>query len=830
MRLATLFAVLTAVALLAVWSAPMERAVAQDAGAGSVYVLAGEVHTGARVSYAPGAVLIQDGRVTAVGLARDVERPKGVRVIDTGPHATVVPGFVAAYSQHLDADGVDAASVAPDVRAIDAFDPFADESRLLSAGITTAFLSPGNQRVVTGRGAIVKLAGGSPSTRTLAAVHGLVGGVGASVQRPPAMLEPPSLPDATIDPLLPHRAQLPVTRAGSLLLLRRLLTDAKAGTVDLGGVESGNAPFFLSAHTEADLRAALAFAEETGVRLVLVGAHGAGPLVDEIAAAGHSVVFEWPGAPGTLADENPERLEARATAREVPARLSAAGVPFALTTSDDRTLHDLHFVAAQAARHGLGTEDALAAITADAAQLLGIEGRAGVLRPGAAGDLVVLSGRPTELRSFPLRTIVGGEVVWERTARGRTTIVRAAEVHLGDGRVLRPGEVAFEDGVVVEVGDRVGVPPGARYLDLGEGTVVPGFIDALSHAGFAGAGTDANRDVSTGVDPAGALRFTDAAFDRLARAGVTTALVAPGGSGRVTGRAAVVKTLEADGTRRIVRKDAGLLVRLAGERNLPGAVGQLNKSFDLAKKYQDSLAKYAKEQEAYEKWKQEQEAARKKAEAEAAKKKAEAKDAAAKGEEKPAEKEQKPEEKKPPVEPTANPDLAAYKPYLEGKRPVLVRAETVEELRAALAFGKQWKLRLIVVGGADVRRVEVPLDKAEAGVIAAPRVLHAGGGERVNLLRELALSGLPAAVGSDAHAGGAELREVLAYAVAHGLSPATAIRMATGDAAKLLGVERRVGTLAPGKDADLVLLTGAPFASGTRVQTVYVGGREVGGE
>jgi imidazolonepropionase-like amidohydrolase len=97
----------------------------------------------------------------------------------------------------------------------------------------------------------------------------------------------------------------------------------------------------------------------------------------------------------------------------------------------------------------------------------------------------------------------------------------------------------------------------------------------------------------------------------------------------------------------------------------------------------------------------------------------------------------------------------------------------------------------------------------------------------VNLLRDLALSGLPTTVGSDSYLGGHELRDVLAFAVRGGLSPGTAVRMVTGDAAKVLGVADRVGTIAPGKDADLVLLSAPPFAAGARIVSVYVGGEEV---
>ena len=186
-------------------------------------------------------------------------------------------------------------------------------------------------------------------------------------------------------------------------------------------------------------------------------------------------------------------------------------------------------------------------------------------------------------------------------------------------------------------------------------------------------------------------------------------------------------------------------------------------------------------------------------------------------------------EKKEPVKPDVDETLAGYLDALKGDVPVFVRASTVAEVRAALELlVDEWKLKVVVVGGDEARRVSAELIKAKAGVIASPQVLATENGRPVNLLREISLAGVPAAVGSDAYVGGAELLELLAYAVSRGLSPTTAVRMATGDAARVLDVADRVGTLQQGRDADLLLLSGPPFAPGSRLVNVFVGGEEVG--
>jgi len=803
---------------------------------GSLYVTAGEVHVGTGQVFRPGAVAIVGGKVAAVGKPEETPAPPGARRIDAGPNASVVPGLVAAQTEHLAKGDSNPNSVDPDVLALDGYDFAAPESKLLAAGVTTVFLSPGGNRVVSGRGAVVKTAGRSRETRTLRADAGLVAGIGESVARPPAVIDPPVEPDATKAPLQPWRRQFPVTRAGSLMLLRELLDSGRAK----------DAVIRVAADSAGDIEAALALAKDKSFSAVLVGCRDAGEAIDPIRSSGFPVVLRWPLPTGRVgANWDAEETKAALAARRNAAKLADAGVPFALAANEESSLPDLLFVAASAAREGLAPAKAVAAITSEAAKILGVADRVGSLDVGKDGDLVVLSGAPADLRSFPTATVVDGDVVWERRATGRTVVVHAAQVHLGDGRVLAPGEVAFEDGKIVEVGVAVGVPAGARYIDLGRGSVAPGFIDAFSHAGLAGEGGRPAGDLSTAVTTAKALDAKDESFALLASQGVTSALVAPGEGGRVAGRAAIVKTAGADMTRRVIDDDAALVVRLRGDRDLVAATKELEDLFKKAKEYKDSWEKYEKDKKEYDVWKKgrDEEDAKKKA-AEAAKAKDEPKkDDAKKDEpkaaevpaekppEKPAEKkDEKPaEEKEEPRKPKTDEALAGWGPALEKKTPVLVQVRTVEEIRAALALlVDQLKLRVVLVGADDARHVVAAIEKAKAGVIASPVAMTEEKGRPVNLLRELAVTGLPAALGSDSWLGGAEIRDVLAYAVARGMSPTAAVRLVTGDAAKLLGVDARVGAIAVGKDADLVLFTGDPFGAGSSIRAVFVGGEEVG--
>jgi imidazolonepropionase-like amidohydrolase len=97
----------------------------------------------------------------------------------------------------------------------------------------------------------------------------------------------------------------------------------------------------------------------------------------------------------------------------------------------------------------------------------------------------------------------------------------------------------------------------------------------------------------------------------------------------------------------------------------------------------------------------------------------------------------------------------------------------------------------------------------------------------VNLPAEYARAGVTVLFGSSGTTGAAWLPATVAHAVSRGLGPGTALAGLTWDAADRLGVGDRTGRIAPGRTADLVVLSGPPFVPGTRVIAVIRGGRVV---
>ena len=99
----------------------------------------------------------------------------------------------------------------------------------------------------------------------------------------------------------------------------------------------------------------------------------------------------------------------------LPAALKAGGVRFALVSGDDELAPRLALseLAARAAANGLDTEDALSAITIDAAHILGVASRVGSIEVGKDADLVLYDGDPFSYRTHVTAVLVDGKVAYQ---------------------------------------------------------------------------------------------------------------------------------------------------------------------------------------------------------------------------------------------------------------------------------------------------------------------------------------------------------------------------------------------------------------------------------
>ena len=506
-----------------------------------VALKAGTIHLveDGRVIEGGGTVLVDGNRIVAVG--SDVAVPLDAKVVDYGPSAVICPGFVSADSG-FGSGNPSVRTADAGVKAVENFDFFSRNSSTLAGGVTSVYLRPSPNRLISGEGAVVKLAGSDPERRTLKAAATIDGAIHSGARNAPGYWDPPV--PATVDVGIGYqKPQLPKTTMGAIVALTEILAGVRGEadvaeeygpyvTGDLGSLIEAGLPWRITAQTESEIRAILDFATQNDVPLILDGATYAKGVAAEIAAAGVPVVYEVPFSPNTIARDRGKDPDALRPSYDVPAALVAAGARVAITGTGSTS--DLLFNAVVASQGKLDPAAALRAITLTPAEIYGVQGRVGSIAPGKDADLVVLDAAPLSGSASVLATWVDGELAWSiersgprdeaggrsKASRAGNVVIEVDELHLGDGRVLSPGRVVVENGRIVSVtrgsgGGGGGVVRGAAAM--------PGIVDAYGHLGLEGSRRVPSTDfrLSTIVAPGDRI-------DRLvARAGVTTVLMAP---------------------------------------------------------------------------------------------------------------------------------------------------------------------------------------------------------------------------------------------------------------------------------------------------------------
>lgn len=351
-----------------------------------------------------GMVLVENGKITKVGRAADIVLPAGIKIVTA---KVVTPGLIDARSvvglagylnqphdqQQLDPGG----PMQPELRAIDAYNPReALIEWVRTFGVTTLH---------TGHAPGALLAGQTLIAHT----------VGDSVD------EAVTVPEAMVVASLTDDAASGSTRAKRIAQLRAELIRAKESLAKKGGestrdlrrealvrVLKREVPLLVAANRAIDIAAALRLQKEFGFTLILDGGAEALSLADALKGAEVAVLLH-----ATMARPDGD---AHDLSLETAGALKKAGVRFAIQSGYEGYVPKTRvvlFEAAMAAANGLAFEDALAAITRDAAQILGISKRVGTLESGKDGDLALYDGDPFEFTTHCTGTIIGGKLLFE---------------------------------------------------------------------------------------------------------------------------------------------------------------------------------------------------------------------------------------------------------------------------------------------------------------------------------------------------------------------------------------------------------------------------------
>lgn len=360
-----------------------------------------------------GVMVVVGGKVATLGGA-DTAIPEGAKVHDLGS-AVITPGLVDASFHRAGAPedrNEQSSEVTPHMRAADAYDPLDPQVvRARKGGVTTLHFTPGNRAVIGGLGVVVKTAPGPTSANQLADEVSLRITMGAE----PSMGNR-AIRGGTVDSIYYRR---PTTRMGVVWEVRRAFSKAQdyqqrtiaEGTPADPAMEvlvralQGKVTVITTARAEQDIRTALRLADEFGYKTAIDEGVESHVLVDELAAAGTTVLVGAPSADRVSGAGGSDGAEPRWSTLS---RLATAGVPFVVTTGGNTGALPLAQEAMFAVRFGLTPEQALDAVTIRPARLLGVDARIGSLAPGKDADFVIWSTDPFDPTAVATAVHVNG--------------------------------------------------------------------------------------------------------------------------------------------------------------------------------------------------------------------------------------------------------------------------------------------------------------------------------------------------------------------------------------------------------------------------------------
>lgn len=385
-------------------------------------------------------------------------------------------------------------------------------------------------------------------------------------------------------------------------------------------------------------------------------------------------------------------------------------------------------------------------------------------------------------------------------ARAQTIAISGGRVFPVSGAPIDNGTVLIRDGRVVAVGANVTVPADAQRVDATGKWVTPGIFNPATLLGVQEVGavpetrqnaarnTDEDRvhaafRVWEGVNPASVL------FAAARNEGITTVMVHPTG-GLVSGQAAVLDIVPGSTSDMLVRAPVAMIAQLddASAANT-GARGEtllrLRELLDDARAFQRTRAAFDR---------------------------GESRALAA-----------------------SRSDLEAMLPVLEGRMPLVIEAEASSDIEAALDLARQYGLRIAIAGGSEAWRVADRIAAARVPVLAGamnniPGSFATLGARQENpgLLRRAGVTVMLLGTGSDPDAFNVRnIRQEAGNAVAYGMTWDDALRSITLAPAEFFGVADRIGSLQPGRTANVVVWSGDPFEFATVAERVFVRGREI---
>lgn len=378
-------------------------------------------------------------------------------------------------------------------------------------------------------------------------------------------------------------------------------------------------------------------------------------------------------------------------------------------------------------------------------------------------------------------------------ANAQSIAITGGRVFPVSGPVIENGTVLMRDGKIVAVGAGIAIPADAQRIDAAGKFVTPGIVNAATQLGIVEIGAVASTRESSargrdgiaaafmpweGVNPASVL------IGPARDAGVTSAVIIPEG-GLISGQAAVLHLVPGTAQEMVLRAPVAMVATLT-RGGMPRAENlmRLREILDDARVYRTRRADF--------------ELARTRTLS------------------------------------ASRLDLEALLPVLDGREPLLVNADRVSDIEAAMRIAREYRIRLMIGGGAEAWMIAARLAAAKVPVLTGamnniPENFSTLGQRQENA-GLLTRAGVTVVLVGNAGGGDEEafnvrnLRYEAGNAVAYGMEWNAALRAITLAPAELFGVADRVGSLQAGKSADVVIWSGDPFEFASQPERVFVAG------
>ena len=394
-------------------------------------------------------------------------------------------------------------------------------------------------------------------------------------------------------------------------------------------------------------------------------------------------------------------------------------------------------------------------------------------------------------------------------------------IALKGGKLLTVTHGAIENGVIVMQGGKitavgaassVNIPSSAQVIDATGMTIYPGLIDSETQLGLTEISAEnmtndlveLSDEIMPHMHTAEAFHAESALIPVARLNGITNAVVAPEGGDTLPGQDSFIQLAGANATEMLLIRDNAMPLNFTGDerrnkggfdkRKFPstrmGLATQLRQAFIDAQDYKSKLTDYE----------------RKKADAAQNK---------------------KPE----PLAPKRDLKLEALIPYLEGKKTIVLAAESPSDLQTAVSLANEFKLKFVLNHIAHSQPVLDYVASLKVPVIVGPIYEAPKEDERYDtvysLPAQLYKRGVKIVFASYSAHNVRNLPDQAGFAIAFGLPYDEALKAITINAAEVWGVADQLGSLDVGKTANVVMANGDPLDVKTDVKQVFIQGRAI---